>query len=113
MEVKNVHLVRKAGLHEFPDCRTERGAKHLRELSNQVVEGARAVMLYVLQRQDGDKLSFAVDLDPDYALAFQNAQAAGVEAIAIRCDISIDEITAKKLVPIVPYATLPQADEVT
>ena len=40
VEIKNVHLVRKPGLHEFPDCKTERGAKHLGEMANMVSQGA-------------------------------------------------------------------------
>ena len=101
VEIKNVHFVREPGKHEFPDCKTARGAKHLRELTAMVEAGARAVMLYVIQRKDGDHLSFAEDLDPDYAEAFKLATKAGVEAIAIRCDISPQEITARDIIPIV------------
>ncbi len=101
VEIKNVHLVRHAGLHEFPDCKTARGAKHLREMANMVKSGARAVMFYVIQREDGDRFSFADDLDPDYSKAFEDAANAGVEAIAIRCDISTEDITARHMVPIV------------
>jgi sugar fermentation stimulation protein A len=100
VEIKNVHFVREAGLHEFPDCKTARGAKHLHEMANMVRAGARAVMLYVVQREDGDRLSFAEDLDPNYAEAFQDAAKAGVEAIAIRCDISTQDITARHIIPI-------------
>ena len=95
-----MHLVREAGLHEFPDCKTARGAKHLHEMANMVRAGARAVMLYVIQREDGDRLSFAEDLDPNYAQAFKEAAKAGVEAIAIRCDISTQDITARHIIPI-------------
>ncbi|MEO1398907.1 MAG: DNA/RNA nuclease SfsA [Pseudomonadota bacterium] len=101
VEVKNVHLVRRAGMHEFPDCKTERGAKHLREMAAMVEQGHRAVMLYVIQRSDGDRFSLASDLDPAYADAFVTARDAGVEALAIRCDISLSEISAKTLIPIV------------
>ncbi len=100
VEIKNVHFVREAGLHEFPDCKTARGAKHLHEMANMVRTGARAVMLYVIQREDGDRLSFAEDLDPNYAEAFQDAAKAGVEAIAIRCDISTQDITARHIISI-------------
>ncbi|MEM1038318.1 MAG: DNA/RNA nuclease SfsA [Pseudomonadota bacterium] len=100
IEVKNVHLVREISLHEFPDCKTERGAKHLREMANMVAQGHRAVMLYVVQRGDGDRFSLASDLDPAYAEAFVAARAAGVEALAIRCDITTTEIVATTPIPI-------------
>lgn len=101
VEIKNVHLVRSAGLHEFPDCKTARGAKHLNEMANMVAEGARAVMLYVIQREDGDAFALADDIDPQYALAFQKATAAGVEALAIRCKVSPDEVTACDPIPVI------------
>ncbi|MFD0918074.1 DNA/RNA nuclease SfsA [Pseudahrensia aquimaris] len=101
VEVKNVHLVRKGRLHEFPDCKTTRGAKHLRELAAQVGLGNRAVMLYIIQREDGDTFSLARDLDPDYAKAFEEARDGGVEAYAIRCQISTTSILATTPIPIV------------
>ena len=36
VEVKNVHLMRQAGLAEFPDAVTKRGARHLREIRQAV-----------------------------------------------------------------------------
>ena len=101
VEVKNVHFVREKGLHEFPDCKTARGTKHLRELTNIVQNGGRAVMLYVIQRCDGDRFTLAADYDPDYANAFIAATAAGVEALAIRCDVSLEEIVARDSVTVI------------
>ena len=46
VEVKNCHLRRQAGLAEFPDSITTRGAKHLVELAAQVALGHRAVMVF-------------------------------------------------------------------
>ena len=66
VEVKNTHLFRKAGLVEFPDCVTERGTKHLRELAGMVGEGARAAMVYLVQADFPQRLSLAADLDPNY-----------------------------------------------
>jgi sugar fermentation stimulation protein A len=84
VEIKNVHLMRGAGLAEFPDCVTERGAKHLRELSQMVAQGHRAVMLYLIQRHDAERFTLARDFDPGYAEAFKLAREAGVEALAFR-----------------------------
>ncbi len=101
VEVKNVHLVRREGLFEFPDCKTARGAKHLLELANVAETGGRAVMLYIVQRADGEALSFAEDLDPVYARSFREAKARGVEALALRCQVSTDGIEALTPVPVI------------
>ena len=92
VEVKNVTL-RREGLAEFPDAKTARGAKHLRELSAMVGEGHRAVMLYLVQRTDCASFRLARDIDPEYGAAYDAAMAAGVEAIAYRCRLSPQEIT--------------------
>ncbi|WP_029058771.1 DNA/RNA nuclease SfsA [Stappia stellulata] len=102
VEVKNVHLMRSAGLAEFPDSVTARGAKHLVEMSDMVAAGARAAMVYLVQRGDCARLSLARDIDPAYAAAFDAARAAGVEAYAIGCSVSVTEIAADRLVVLDP-----------
>ena len=103
VEVKNVHLLRQKGLAEFPDSVTKRGAKHLTELTNMVAQGHRAVMFYVVQRDDAERFSIAADKDPVYAATFDKAVEAGVEVIAYDCRLSTVEIDiANKLVRIDP-----------
>ena len=96
VEVKNVHLMREAGLAEFPDCVTARGAKHLRELAQMAAEGHRAVMLFLVQRTDAKRFKLARDLDPGYSEAFGAAVAAGVEAMAFGCRMSPEAIALDK-----------------
>uniref|UniRef100_UPI003BAC7012 DNA/RNA nuclease SfsA n=1 Tax=Stappia sp. TaxID=1870903 RepID=UPI003BAC7012 len=96
VEVKNVHLMRRPGLAEFPDSVTARGTKHLDEMATMVGEGARAAMVYLVQRPDCERLSLAGDIDPAYARAFEAARAAGVEAYAVGCRITEDEIVADR-----------------
>ena len=101
VEIKNVHLSRRHGLAEFPNSVTERGKKHLLEMSDMVRAGHRAVMVYLIQRGDARRLALARDVDPDYGAAFDAAAAAGVEAIALRCRMSPEEILVDRPVPIV------------
>lgn len=100
VEVKNVHLMRKKALAEFPDSVTVRGAKHLDELAAMVAEGHRAVMVSLIQIGSADRLSLARDIDPRYGAAFDRARMAGVEAIAYRCLISAAEIAVADAVPV-------------
>ena len=100
VEVKNCHLRRQAGLAEFPDSITTRGAKHLDELAAQVALGHRAVMVFCVQRADCDRFDVAADIDPGYAAAFQRARAAGVEALAYVCHVSAETIALTHSIPI-------------
>jgi sugar fermentation stimulation protein A len=101
VEVKNVHMMRRHGLAEFPDSITARGTKHLRELARMVQEGHRAAMVFLIQRGDATRLSLARDIDPNYGAAFDEARAAGVEMLAYRCLMSPEEIAVERKVPII------------
>jgi sugar fermentation stimulation protein A len=100
VEVKNVHMMRRAGMAEFPDSVTARGTKHLRELAEMVRQGHRAVMIFLIQRGDALRLSLARDIDPSYGSAFDEAAAAGVEMLAYRCRLSPEEVAVERQVPI-------------
>jgi len=99
VEVKNVHLKRN-GWAEFPDAVTARGTKHLAELSDMVAAGARAVMLYLVQREDCAGFRPAADIDPVYARALAKATGDGVEAICYTCRMSLDGISIGTTLPI-------------
>lgn len=94
VEVKNVTLVGDDGVYCFPDAQTVRGLKHLRELSHMVRQGARAVMLFVIQRSDGSGFRPAPEIDAEYAAALARAAAAGVEVMAWRAEVSPQRIMA-------------------
>jgi sugar fermentation stimulation protein A len=101
LEVKNVHLMRKPRLAEFPDSVTARGAKHLDELAAVAATGARAVLLYVIQIPSADRFAVARDIDPAYAAAFDRGRVSGVETLAWRCAVTVEGIEIEAPVPIV------------
>jgi sugar fermentation stimulation protein A len=103
VEVKNVTLKRNFGDRgpvEFPDSITARGAKHLAELAEAAERGDRAVMLYIAQRPDAERLAFASDLDPQYARAVTAAATAGVESWCYRCLVDVDEVRLEEVIPV-------------
>lgn len=102
VEVKNVHLMRRAGLAEFPDSVTARGARHLDELAEMAASGARAVMLFVIQIGSASAFTLARDIDPAYGRAFDKARAAGVEALAWTCRLTRQDIALERPVPVEP-----------
>ncbi|MEM7212464.1 MAG: DNA/RNA nuclease SfsA [Pseudomonadota bacterium] len=107
VEVKNVHLMRKQGLAEFPDSVTARGAKHLAELANEVANGNRAIMLYVVQMDGPERFDLSRDIDPIYGDAFDAATSQGVEVLVWRCMLDTTRITLDRPIPSVagPIAT--------
>ncbi len=100
VEVKNVHLQRDGGTAEFPDSVTKRGAKHLDELADMVAEGHRALMFYLIQREDCRQFAIASDIDPAYDAAFRRGLAAGVEAVAYACRLTTAGIELDRRLPI-------------
>ncbi len=99
VEVKSVTLCRHAGLAEFPDTRTERGARHLFELAEMARSGQRAVLLYLVQRSDCSRVTCAADIDPGYAAALADAREAGVEIMAHISLITQSQITLGPALP--------------
>ena len=103
VEVKNVTMRRelaKGAPVEFPDAVTTRGTKHLKELSNMVREGHRAVMMYLVQRADSPSFAIAADIDPEYAGGLVAAQKAGVEVLCYGCRLTKRNITVTGPVPL-------------
>jgi sugar fermentation stimulation protein A len=71
----------------FPDSRTERGTRHAEVLAGLRRGGARAALLFVVQRGDCDRVEPADDIDPVYADALRAAARAGVEVLAVRARV--------------------------
>ena len=93
IEVKSVTLgFADSRIAAFPDARTERGSKHLRELAALARSGTRAVQLYCVNLSEIDAVRPAEEIDPAYATALREAKAAGVDVLAYGADISADEI---------------------
>jgi sugar fermentation stimulation protein A len=92
LEVKNCHFSRAPGLAEFPDCKAERSTRHLSDLAAQVAEGHRAVVLFVVQREDCETFSACADLDPAFARGLDAAAQAGVEVLVYACVMSTETI---------------------
>ena len=93
VEVKSVTLgFADSRVAAFPDARTERGAKHLRELASLARAGVRAVQLYCVNLSEVDAVRPAEEIDPLYAAALREAVGAGVEVLAYGAQISAEEV---------------------
>ena len=93
VEVKSVTL---GYAHEavaaFPDARTERGTRHLRELAALARNGIRAVQLYCVNLSGIEAVRAAEDIDPAYAAALNEAKRAGVQILAYGADLAPEGI---------------------
>ena len=99
VEVKNVTLV-EDGRALFPDAVTTRGQKHLQELMRVVSEGDRGVIFFTVQRGDGNSVSPADTIDPEYGRLLRMALENGVEALAYRALVTPEEIRLTERLPV-------------
>lgn len=100
VETKSVNKV-EDGAALFPDAATERGAKHLRSLIAAVENGHRAAVVFVVQREDAQRLMPDEKSDPRFCETLRTAVNSGVEALAYRCSVTRCEVTIRGRVPVV------------
>ena len=94
MEVKGCTL-EKQGIGYFPDAPTERGVKHLHELTKAVREGYHALLAFVIQMDGIREVRANTETHPEFGKALEEAKAAGVEVLFLPCHVEPDELTVK------------------
>ena len=99
LEVKGVTL-EQDGICAFPDAPTERGAKHLRGLTQAIKEGFGAYVLFVIQMEDVKYLHPNDGTDPEFGKALRQAAANGVRILAADCHVTEDTMTIGKAVEV-------------
>jgi len=102
LEVKSVTLRRGSAdpaTAEFPDAVTARGARHMAVLAGLAGSGARAAVLFLVQRPDCRCFQVAADIDPAYAQALAAARGSGVEILCYGCAVSTRGIEVARPLP--------------
>ncbi len=99
LEVKSVTLVEN-GIAAFPDAPTVRGRRHLHALMEIAAQGERAVVLFVVQRDDALALRPNDATDPHFGETLRQAIHQGVELYAYRCTVTLTDIRLQETIPI-------------
>jgi len=99
LEVKGVTL-ENDGICAFPDAPTERGAKHLRGLTEATTDGYGAYVLFVIQMADVKYLHPNDVTDPEFGKALREAAANGVQVMAMDCLVTTDTMEIRNPVPV-------------
>ncbi len=99
LEVKGVTL-EDNGICAFPDAPTERGAKHLRELTRLKEKGYGAYVLFVIQMEGVLYLHPNDATDPAFGKALRQAAATGVQVMAMDCRVTPNTMTIGKAVEV-------------
>ncbi len=91
MEVKGCTL-EIGGIGYFPDAPTERGSKHIRELTGSLHRGYRAAAAFVIQTDGVTKVKPNTETDPVFSAALAEAKAAGVCILMLPCHTEPDSL---------------------
>ena len=100
VEVKNVTLVRKPNIAEFPDAVTTRGTKHIRELIKATKKGYKIFIIFIVQREDCKQFKIASDIDPEYSELLSRAIKKKLKIICYDCKFSLKGIKINKKIKI-------------
>ncbi len=87
LEVKGCTLFRD-GVGYFPDAPTERGAKHLGELTKALKEGYKSCIAFVIQGESIEEVRPNAETDPAFTAAYLKALKAGVKVLFLRCKVT-------------------------
>ena len=99
LEVKGVTL-EEDGVCAFPDAPTERGAKHLKGLTEAAKAGFGAYVLFVIQMPDVKYLRPHDERDPAFGTALREAAENGVVVMAMDCAVAVDSMELRRRVPV-------------
>lgn len=109
LEVKGCTLERE-GIAYFPDAPTERGVKHIHELTALAGSGHSAYILFVTQMKGVTALRPNDETHPAFGNALREARKAGVKVIAVDCLVKTSpnsdgtltlSVTADKPMPVI------------
>ena len=99
LEVKGVTLENDS-VCAFPDAPTTRGVKHLQGLTKAVRQGYGAYLLFVIQMENIRYLHPNDSTDPNFGKALREAVAAGVQVLAVDCQVTKDSMEIGQSVPV-------------
>lgn len=99
IEVKGVTL-EEDGLVRFPDAPTQRGVKHIKELSQSIKEGYEAFVFFVIQMENVKKFQPNDLTHYEFGQALREGKANGIKILAYDCKVGKDRIKLGKPVPV-------------
>ena len=99
LEVKGVTL-EEDGVCAFPDAPTDRGAKHLKGLTEAAKAGFGAYVLFVIQMADVKYLRPHDERDPAFGAALREAAENDVVVMAMDCAVAVDSMEIRQRVPV-------------
>lgn len=95
MEVKGCTL-EIDGIGYFPDAPTERGVKHLRELTKAVSKGYICYAAFVIQMEGVNEVRANVTTHKEFGEALKVAKAAGVKVLCLGCKVTEDTLEIER-----------------
>ncbi|TCO75070.1 sugar fermentation stimulation protein A [Chromatocurvus halotolerans] len=99
VEVKSVTLCRDGGWGAFPDAVSSRGRKHVLALQDVLGPRTRSLLVFCAMHTGIHRVCVAGDIDPAYRAALEEAMRAGVEVVALGCDVSPTAVAVRELLP--------------